>query len=53
MREYTRLYWHGFPATFEQFLRWPYSYRWFAELELSDLIHSSNESGSGQPDDYR
>jgi hypothetical protein len=52
--EYTRFYWHGFPMTFPEYLDLPLSDRWFANLELSDIIEQSNEQGGGsQPKDER
>jgi hypothetical protein len=47
------MYWHGFPMKFDAFLDLPLTDRWFAMLELGNLIERSNEQGanSGSDDD--
>lgn len=51
--EYARLYWHGYPDSFDTFLRLPLTDRYLANEQLSELITKSNEAGGERPKDQR
>lgn len=52
-REYTRLYWHGYPGDFETYLGLTHLESLYANDALDDLIEQSNEQGAPRPDDLR
>jgi hypothetical protein len=51
--EYTRLYWHGYPGTFAEFIDLPMSDRYLANVSLTDLVERSNDAGGNRPGDDR